>query len=456
MWAINQLPEETSAPLNPKRPVPRPRHLRRPMTVQKTQKGKTKRVLLTLLTVVVILGILVTAGYFIKKLIESKYFFCTRSVKFIPLEKTCDGNNDCAGGEDETSCLSGFTDNTTFPVRLMSTQRVLQVYNSGLKTWRSVCWEDWTLQHTKTACEQLGYTNKPNGKSVPVSVLLSSMKTGPFAAVRSGTQRTPIHQATIIRNVCSSGSVVSLTCSDCGEGRLEDRIVGGTDTTIEKWPWQVSLQQAGHHKCGGTLISPRWVITAAHCFAGSRLLSQWRVMSGQTHISTLEGSYVDRIIIHGNYDPNRVDYDIALMRLSSSITVGDKRMPVCLPPKSFNLPDDAPVTVTGWGSLEEGGSASNVLQQADVRTIARSRCTRADVYGSVITIRMLCAGFLAGGVDACQGDSGGPLVYLSSSKWNLIGVVSWGAGCAQQKKPGVYTNVEEMLNWVYTVMEKNP
>ncbi|KAI4815292.1 hypothetical protein KUCAC02_005442 [Chaenocephalus aceratus] len=429
------------------------------MTAPKTPKekaSKKKRIILTVVVVVVLLGILVTAAYFIKQLIDSKYFFCKSSVKFIPIDKACDGNNDCSGGEDELSCLSSFKVNTTFPVRLMTAQQVLQVYSPG-PGWRSVCSDDWAEQHTQTACKQLGYTYKPKSTSVRVDTLLLPLKTGPFTAIRPGTTKTPIHQATIDRSVCKSGSVISLSCSDCGKVGFQDRVVGGSDAFIEDWPWQVSLQQGGQHSCGGSLVSPRWVITAAHCFTGSKKeLSRWRVVSGRTYIGTLGGSYVDRIILNANYDPARNDYDIAMMRLSSPISVGVSRKPVCLPPKAFGLPSQASMSVTGWGYLEEKGKVSPTLQKASIPLIGRLKCASPTVYGSSITQRMICAGFLDGGVDACQGDSGGPLVYFASSQWHLVGVVSWGVGCARERKPGVYSNVEEMLNWIRTVVEKTP
>ncbi|KAI4815293.1 hypothetical protein KUCAC02_005442 [Chaenocephalus aceratus] len=459
MWPA-QVPEDSIRPLNPTLPVvPRPGRHRRPMTAPKTPKekaSKKKRIILTVVVVVVLLGILVTAAYFIKQLIDSKYFFCKSSVKFIPIDKACDGNNDCSGGEDELSCLSSFKVNTTFPVRLMTAQQVLQVYSPG-PGWRSVCSDDWAEQHTQTACKQLGYTYKPKSTSVRVDTLLLPLKTGPFTAIRPGTTKTPIHQATIDRSVCKSGSVISLSCSDCGKVGFQDRVVGGSDAFIEDWPWQVSLQQGGQHSCGGSLVSPRWVITAAHCFTGSKKeLSRWRVVSGRTYIGTLGGSYVDRIILNANYDPARNDYDIAMMRLSSPISVGVSRKPVCLPPKAFGLPSQASMSVTGWGYLEEKGKVSPTLQKASIPLIGRLKCASPTVYGSSITQRMICAGFLDGGVDACQGDSGGPLVYFASSQWHLVGVVSWGVGCARERKPGVYSNVEEMLNWIRTVVEKTP
>uniref|UniRef100_A0A8K9V0X5 Transmembrane protease serine 4-like n=1 Tax=Oncorhynchus mykiss TaxID=8022 RepID=A0A8K9V0X5_ONCMY len=413
------LAEESNRPLNPRQQVVvRPGRKRKVMTAPNSQKGKSssrKRVLITVLMVLVVLGILVTAGYFIAQLINSKYFFCSRSVKFIPLDKACNGMADCSGGEDELTCVTNMTVNTTFPVRLVSEQSVLQIYSAGTG-WRSVCSEDWTQLHTEKACQQLGYTYQ----------------------------------------VCNSGSVISLTCSDCGERGRSDRIVGGVDASIEEWPWQVSLQQNGQHTCGGSLVSPRWVVTAAHCFSGSKKeLSRWQVVSGRTYMGTLGGSYVDRIILNGQYNAARNDYDLAMMRLTKPITVGNSRRPVCLPPKNLGLKAGDTMTVTGWGYLEEKGKVSPVLQKATLPLIDSAQCSSPTVYGSSITSRMLCAGYLKGKVDACQGDSGGPLVYLSE-QWQLVGVVSWGIGCAREGRPGVYCNVDDMLNWIHTVMEKNP
>ncbi|XP_015806980.1 transmembrane protease serine 4a isoform X2 [Nothobranchius furzeri] len=449
--------EESTRPLNPSPAVPQPGRHRRPMTVVKPQTSnawKRRKILVTVLTVLVILGIMVTVGYFVKQLIDSKYFFCPSSVKFIPLEQACDGKNDCANGEDELSCLSRFIVNTTFPVRLMSDQNVLQVY-SPASGWGTVCSDGWTAQHTQTACTQLGYTINPTSTNIQVSNL-ASLKFGSFTAVKPGITNTPIQEATTAIKACDSGSIISLTCSDCGlETVSSDRIVGGVNAKIEEWPWQVSLQHNGQHTCGGSLVSPQWVVTAAHCFSSTKKeLSRWRVMSGQTYLTTLGGSYVDRIIVNGQYATKENDYDIALMKLSSPIKVGVKSKPVCLPPKSLNVPDNFPLAVTGWGLLKENGVVSDTLQVAHISLIGRSTCASPAIYGSHITQRMICAGSMKGGVDACQGDSGGPLTYFSS-QWNLIGVVSWGVGCAEANRPGVYTNMDEMLNWIYTFIEKN-
>ncbi|XP_067307102.1 transmembrane protease serine 4a isoform X2 [Pseudorasbora parva] len=428
------------------------------MKTAKAQKGKrpaTKKIIISVLMVVVILAILAVAAFFIKQLIDSKYYFCSKSVKFIPLEKACDGKEDCSGAEDESACVMKFGANSTFPLRLISTNNVLQAFSSSENKWKSVCAESFTQQHAETACQQLGYSVNPSFSTVQVGILPSDLKMS-FCGV--GSSKPLTFQSTITdRKVCSSGQVITLTCSDCGLSRSQDRIVGGQDAIIENWPWQVSLQNSGQHTCGGSLVSPKWVVTAAHCFngEGKKTLSRWNVVSGNTYMSSSGASSVDKIIVNRDYSSGRNDYDIAMIRLQSPITVGESRRPVCLPPQDIGLKEGDSFVVTGWGHTLEKGTLSSKLQKAQIPLVDRAKCSSAAVYGSSITPRMICAGFLEGRVDACQGDSGGPLVY-SSDRWMLAGVVSWGVGCARQGRPGVYTNMDQMLDWVHSVMQEFP
>ncbi|CAM4551214.1 unnamed protein product [Leuciscus chuanchicus] len=359
MRTKTQVPEENTIPLNPPQPVAQPGRHRKPMTTPNapnTISPKTKKIIITVLIVVVILAILAVAAFFIKQLIDSKYYFCSKSVKLIPLEKACDGKEDCSGAEDESACVMPFGANSTFPLRLISTSNVLQVFNSAENKWKSVCEESFTQQHAETACQKLGYSVNPSFSKVQVGLLSSDLKMD-FCVVGSSKPQT--FQSTVTdRKVCNTGTVVTLTCSDCGKSRSQDRIVGGQDAIIENWPWQVSLQNSGQHICGGSLVSPNWVVTAAHCFNGDgmKALVKWNVVSGITYLGSSGASSVDKIIVNRNYKSGRNDYDIAMIRLQSPITLGESRRPVCLPPQDLGLKKDASLVVTGWGHLMEKGS----------------------------------------------------------------------------------------------------
>ncbi|XP_044730887.1 trypsin-1-like [Chrysoperla carnea] len=224
---------------------------------------------------------------------------------------------------------------------------------------------------------------------------------------------------------------------------LDGRIVGGVDATIEQYPYQVSLQTpSGSHFCGGSVISPSVVLTAAHCVQGSSP-SSLTVRAG----STTRGSggvvvAVKRIHVHEKYDSKKVDFDVAVLELSQSLTTSNKIKPVKLPEASEYLRAGESSVASGWGALKQGGGAPTTLQAVKLPILDQGVCNNA--YGGGITDRMICAGSLAGGIDSCQGDSGGPLV--SNSKQH--GIVSWGNGCAQKNYPGVYTRVTAVRAWI--------
>ncbi|XP_026109639.1 transmembrane protease serine 4-like isoform X2 [Carassius auratus] len=426
---------------------------RRELSRLRTEESRARwrSTVITVCCVLVILATLMVGLYFTVRIVNSKFFFCSGSLKFISIEKACDGKANCAGGEDEITCVSKLRTTDTYPVRLMGDRLVLQVFiNEG--GWRTVCADNWRTKHTRLACQQLGYTVSPRSTRVPVKSLLFNPQDA-FATVSQNSTHSDIQSFLLVSDRCLSGSVVSVSCSDCGEVVGEDRIVGGVDTAVEHWPWQVSLQWNQQHVCGGALLSKRWVISAAHCFTGTRELSRWTVVLGQTKVLGSRGVSVDTIVVHNNYSHLSNDFDIAMLKLTWPVTVGDSILPVCLPPHQLSVKEM--LVVTGWGLLKEKGELPSVLQKALVPLIDRSECSKPSVYGSAITPRMLCAGFLKGNIDACQGDSGGPLVYLSS-RWQLMGIVSWGVGCAREGKPGVYTDVSQLLNWIYTVMERWP
>merc|ERR1711962_1870796 len=242
----------------------------------------------------------------------------------------------------------------------------------------------------------------------------------------------------------------------CGEA-LEGRIVGGGATEAHAIPWQVGLVGGGSRPfCGGTIICDKWIMTAAHCNLGSfQVLAQEHQVAGNGNGADGKRHNVARVIPHPDYDDNTVNNDFMLVELAEPIdlTGTSKARAACLPCASDIASYTAAGTnfvVSGWGALTQGGSSPSVLHSAIVPHISDSVCNEADKYGGRITSQMMCAGHLAGGIDSCQRDSGGPLTWAdsSTSKVKLVGVVSWGVGCAQPNKPGVYAEITSVLSWI--------
>ncbi|CAL8289927.1 unnamed protein product [Merluccius merluccius] len=223
----------------------------------------------------------------------------------------------------------------------------------------------------------------------------------------------------------------------------EDKIVGGYECAKHSQPHQVSLN-SGYHFCGGSLVSPDWVVSAAHCYK-----SRVEVRLGEHHIRVNEDTEQfissSRVIRHPNYSSYNINNDIMLIKLRTPAILNAYVQAVALP--TACAPAGTMCTVSGWGNTMSSTADGNKLQCLDLPILSHQDCSNS--YPGMITQSMFCAGYLEGGKDSCQGDSGGPVVCNGE----LQGVVSWGYGCAERDHPGVYAKVCVLKDWVIQTME---
>ncbi|KAK3552590.1 hypothetical protein QTP86_017937 [Hemibagrus guttatus] len=262
----------------------------------------------------------------------------------------------------------------------------------------------------------------------------------------------------------------------CGQAPSNYKIVGGEDAVHGSWPWQVRLEfKKG--LCGGSLINENWVLSAAHCFPSDTQINTSEI-TVKLVMESLVGPNLDMqqmnvsdVFVYKAYDPVNNENDIALVKLSSSVTFTNFIRPVCLAGEKDSLPNDIYVWVTGWGRTNHSSKCSKMgrtkvgfnikiyvgkslswvstgdqlvekLQEVQVRIISNSDC--ASMYGLLsITDKMICAGFTEGEKDSCTGDSGGPMVVRLNKSWTQFGIVSSGKSCALPNYPGVYTRVSQ-------------
>ena len=226
-------------------------------------------------------------------------------------------------------------------------------------------------------------------------------------------------------------------------------IVNGQEATECEWRWQASLRRSGFSFCGGSLIHPRWVMSAAHCVSSGN--ADFTIVLGDKDKNAVGSNEkeiaVTRVIKHPLYGSSGMSYDFALLELAERAPENDCIGTVCVPQEEI-IEEDC--FITGWGTLAPGGSTPRQLQEAKVQSTTNAACQ--DAYGaSSIDDTMICAQGRNSNndvTDACQGDSGGPMVFEKDGAWYLHGATSWGRSCAQAEFPGVWARITKVTDWI--------
>ena len=237
-------------------------------------------------------------------------------------------------------------------------------------------------------------------------------------------------------------------------------IVGGIKANKGEYPWQVVIvmsNRRGSFSCGGSILDENNILTAAHCAyddTGKPFTSrQMAVRYEGVKLSKMKSSRVEKIHVEERYHPSRYPHDIAILHLKSPLKLEDGSVESITIPQAgaAEISDGTKLKVSGFGKTSSRGRPVNRLRHVEIEYIEHERCRNNSDYGEIIQDGMICAGYMEGKKDTCQGDSGGPLVRYEEKL--QVGVVSWGWGCGEKNRPGVYVDTSKYAAWIEANMK---